>query len=74
MRVIDRFFPSSKMCSHCGHLNAELVLTDRTYVWNVCGMVKDRDLNAALNLEKVGSAHPEPTDACGHDSSVSVHE
>ena len=35
-------------------------------------MVKDRDLNAAINLGKVGSAHSEPTDACGHDGSVSV--
>ncbi len=38
-------------------------------------MVKDRDLNATINLEQVGRAHPEPTDACGHDGSVSrFHE
>ena len=35
-------------------------------------MVKDRDVNAAENLNKVGRAYPEPTDACGHDGSVSV--
>ncbi len=34
-------------------------------------MITDRDLNAAINLNKVGRAHPEPTDACGHDGSVS---
>ncbi len=59
------------MCSRCGHLNAELTLTDRTSVCTQCGMVKDRDVNAAMNREKVGRAHPEPTDACGHDGSVS---
>ncbi len=56
----------------CGHLNAELTLTDRTYVCTQCGMVKDRDRNAADNLDMVGRAHPEPTDACGLDGSVST--
>ena len=41
------------------------------YVCETCGMVIDRDFNAAINLEKVGRAHPEPKDACGHDGSVS---
>ena len=71
LNIVDRFFPSSKMCSCCGNINAELILTDRTYLCKRCGMVKDRDLNAAINLNKVGRAHPEPTDACGHDGSVS---
>ena len=35
-------------------------------------MVQDRDLNAAINVEQVGRAHPEPTDACGHDGSAST--
>ena len=74
LNIVDRFFPSSKMCSGCGNINAELSLTDRTFVCKRCGMVNDRDLNAAINLNKVGRAHPEPTDACGHDGSVSVIE
>ena len=40
--------------SRCGTINAELTLTDRTYVYKRCGMVKDRDLNAAINLNKAG--------------------
>jgi len=59
------------MCSRCGNINAELTLTDRTYVCKRCRMVNDRDLNAAINLNKVGRAHPEPKDACGYDGSVS---
>ncbi len=54
LHIVDRFFPSSKMCSHCGNINAELTLTDRTYVCKQCGMVNDRDLNAAINLNKAG--------------------
>jgi putative transposase len=72
LNIIDRFFPSSKRCSRCGNINTELTLTDRTYVCDTCGMVKDRDLNAAINLNKVGRAHSEPTDACGHDGTTSV--
>ncbi len=71
LHLIDRFFPSLKMCSQCGHIHVELTLTDRTYVCKICEMVKDHDLNAAINLNTVGKAHPEPTDACGHDGSVS---
>ncbi len=70
--VIHRFYLSSKMCSCCGTIKTDLTLADRTYVCETCGMVKVRDLNAAINLDKVGKAQPEPTDACGHDGSVSV--
>ena len=52
-------------------MSANLTLTDRTYICEKCGMIKDRDLNAAINLNKVGRAHPKPTDACGHDGSAS---
>jgi len=51
--VIDRFYPSSKTCSSCGCVKAELKLSERTFICN-CGMEKDRDLNAAINLEKHG--------------------
>ena len=48
---VDRFYPSSKTCSHCGHIKKDLKLSDRTYVCAKCGTVLDRDLNAAINLE-----------------------
>jgi len=46
----DRFFASSKTCSHCGHKKAELTLSERTYHCSECGFDCDRDLNAAYNL------------------------
>lgn len=48
LHTVGRFFPSSKMCSCCGNINPKLTLTDRTYVCTTCGMVKDRDVNAAI--------------------------
>lgn len=48
--IADRFYPSSKTCSHCGHVKKDLKLKDRTYICPVCGTVIDRDLNAAINL------------------------
>ena len=46
----DRFFASSKTCSSCGHKKKELLLSERTYQCNACGLEIDRDLNAAVNL------------------------
>lgn len=46
----DRWFPSSKLCSCCGHKRVELRLSDRTYSCEKCGMTLDRDYNAAINL------------------------
>lgn len=51
---IDRFYPSSKMCSKCGNVKAELGLSERTYRCEACGNVLDRDLNAALNIRDEG--------------------
>ena len=48
---VSRWFPSSKMCSNCGCIKKDLKLSDRTYICPECGMVIDRDLNAAINLE-----------------------
>jgi putative transposase len=45
-----RFFPSSKICSGCGHVKAKLPLSERGYRCDCCGMVLDRDVNAARNL------------------------
>ncbi len=47
---VDRFYPSSKTCSGCGAINRNLKLKDRTYVCKECGLVIDRDYNAAINL------------------------
>ena len=46
----DRFYPSSKTCSMCGHIKHDLKLSDRTYHCDKCGAVIDRDYNASLNL------------------------
>ena len=47
---VPRFFPSSKLCSNCLYYHTDLKLKDRTYVCPLCGLVIDRDLNAACNL------------------------
>lgn len=52
--VADRFFPSSKICSGCGVKKDVLSLSDRTYCCDVCGLVIDRDENAAINLRRYG--------------------
>lgn len=46
----DRFYPSSKTCSQCGYIKKDLKLKDRTYICPECGLIMDRDLNAAINL------------------------
>ena len=47
----DPWFPSSKLCAHCGWRNGELGLSDRQWQCGSCGAVNERDANAALNLE-----------------------
>lgn len=49
LRVVDKFYPSSKTCHCCGCIKKDLKLSDRIYRCN-CGYVEDRDFNAALNL------------------------
>ena len=49
LRVVDRWYPSSKICHCCGAIKKDLKLSDRIYRCD-CGYVEDRDLNAALNL------------------------
>jgi putative transposase len=51
--VIDRFFPSSKMCNACGAINDHLTISDRHWVCG-CGAVHDRDVNAAENIRDEG--------------------
>lgn len=52
LRLVSRFYPSSKLCSHCGYKNKELKLKDRHWTCPDCHTVHDRDRNAAVNLEK----------------------
>jgi putative transposase len=67
--VIDRWYPSSKMCSVCGHLLAELSLCTRHWTCPSCGTRHDRDINAAKNILAAGRAvaRGSPGDACGAD-------
>ncbi|HWE89856.1 MAG TPA: IS607 family element RNA-guided endonuclease TnpB [Pseudonocardiaceae bacterium] len=55
--VADRWYPSSKACSGCGTTKAKLSLSERTYRCDRCGLVLDRDLNAARNLAALVSSH-----------------
>lgn len=50
--IADRWFPSSKICSCCGHIKKDLKLKDRTYKCENCGLVIDRDYNASINLSR----------------------
>lgn len=47
---VNKFYPSSKMCSCCGNVKKELKLSDRIYKCSICGLVIDRDYNASINL------------------------
>lgn len=58
--VVDRFFPSSKSCSDCGHVVDKLPLSKREWWCPECGTHHDRDANAAMNIELVGAASPKP--------------
>ncbi len=51
IRLVDRWFPSSKRCSDCGEKNVSLSLADRIFTCENCGMEMDRDFNASLNLK-----------------------
>jgi putative transposase len=67
--VIDRWYPSSKTCSTCGHLLAELSLSTRHWTCPTCRTRPDRDINAAKNILAAGRAvaRSGPGDACGAD-------
>lgn len=49
LRIVDRFYPSSKLCHSCGSIKKDLKLSDRIYKCE-CGYIEDRDLNASFNL------------------------
>lgn len=50
LRLVDRFYPSSKTCHCCGNIKSDLRLSDRVYHCDECGYTEDRDYNASLNL------------------------
>lgn len=50
VQSVGQFFPSSKRCSECGNVKADLSLSERQYACQVCGVVLDRDHNASVNI------------------------
>lgn len=73
VQPVGRFYPSSRTCSGCGVVRRELVLSEREFLCDACGMTMDRDLNAAVNLLREGlrlavrrvSGFDETLNACG---------
>lgn len=52
--VIDKWFPSSKLCRFCNNENKDLTLADRVWICGHCGAELDRDINAAINIKNEG--------------------
>ncbi|MHB8351172.1 MAG: RNA-guided endonuclease InsQ/TnpB family protein [Thermoplasmata archaeon] len=67
----DPFYPSTKRCSSCGNVKKDMPLSERTYSCAACGLVMDRDLNAACNLASVAASSAETINACGEMASKS---
>ena len=74
---IDRWFPSSKLCSNCLYLHHDPTLANRLFHCPLCGLVLDRDYNAALNIANyytiykillfpVAESSAETLNACGN--------
>lgn len=70
IKHVDRFFPSSKLCSDCGHKNTKLKLSERSWVCTNCGSIHDRDTNAAINILNQATLGARESNAVGHTSSV----
>ena len=66
LRVVDRWYPSSKTCSNCGIVKVKLSLSERMFNCDACGLSIDRDVNAAINICVAGST-PETLNARGGD-------
>ena len=71
-RWADRWFASSKTCSCCGSVKAELDLSQRVFRCGPCGLVADRDWNAAKNLERLAASSA--VSACGEARSGAVRK
>ncbi len=54
LRIVDRFYPSSRLCHKCGRIKTDLKLSDREYICE-CGYHADRDYNSSLNLRDAGA-------------------
>lgn len=63
--LASRFYPSSKTCSACSAVKAKLTLKDRVFMCDACGLVLDRDVNAARNLLQLAASGAERINACG---------
>jgi putative transposase len=61
--LASRWYPSSKICSGCGTVKAKLALSERVYRCDTCGLVQDRDVNAARNLLKLAASGAESRNA-----------
>ena len=70
---VDRFFPSTQLCSECGYQNKTLTLSDREWQCPACETSHNRDMNASLNIRDEGirilvaSGHVETLNGCGSD-------
>jgi putative transposase len=72
--VASRWEPSSKTCSGCGWMDEDLTLADRTFHCPACGLVLDRDVNAALNLARLAASSADTGNACGEERSGAVRK
>ena len=59
IRLVDTYYPSTQLCSNCGHKNKNIRLIDRTYVCDKCRLVIDRDENSAINIYNCKSKYYE---------------
>jgi putative transposase len=66
--IANRWEPTSKTRSDCGWCSEQLTLADRTFHCQACGLMLDRDLNAAINLAKLAGSSPERQNACGEET------
>ncbi len=65
LMLAGRWYPSSKRCSGCGSVKAKLTLAERVYRCGECGLVADRDVNAARNLLLLAASGADSLNACG---------
>jgi putative transposase len=70
--VADRFFPSTKTCSTCGHVLEKLPLGVREWTCPACKAIHDRDENAAINLREVARRYRDTVNAGGGDVRPSI--
>lgn len=67
VHLINRYFPSSKTCSNCGTVKEDLKLSERIYNCDDCGFSLDRDLNAAINIERFYTVSSSEINAFGEN-------